>query len=98
MTPPFPATVLQLAPCQVQYLNDEGPHGPLVLWRPDMRVEPQWIIGPARIVPCSRLGFRWRSGDIFCQQHAAEFLVCACGRETDTPGFCAQCRTLEGDA
>lgn len=85
----------QLAPCQVRYLHDEDPHGPLVLWRPDMVVPEGWIVGPSRMVPCGRLGIRRRSGEVFCRQHYQEYCFCACGRETDKPGFCPQCRTEE---
>jgi hypothetical protein len=92
---PSRGTVLYLAPCQVHYLHDEDPHGPLVLWRPDMGVPPAWIVDPACIVPCGRLGYRRRSGDVFCSQHYQEFCFCACGRETDKPGFCAACRAEE---
>jgi len=88
-------TVLSLAPCQVRYLHDADPHGPLVLWRPDLVVPAAWLVGPARRVPCGRLGIRRRSGHVWCREHYREFGFCACGRETDAPGFCAACRAEE---
>ena len=80
---PSAAALRRLEPCQVRYCYDEDPHGPLVLWRPDLVVPSGWIVGPGRIVPCGRLGFRRRSGEVFCRQHSQEFCVCSCGRETE---------------
>ncbi len=89
--------IFRLAPCQVRYLHDGDSHGPLVLWRADLVVPEAFLCGPARLVPCGRLGIRWRSGDVFCRQHDQEFCFCPCGREADAPGFCAQCRAAGWD-
>jgi hypothetical protein len=86
------AKAFRIAPCQVFYLDDGHPRGPLFVWRPDMQVPPGWLQGPAEKIPCGRLGRQFPSGDCLCRDHYEELLRCAtCRQEKPRPGLCPRC-------